>query len=118
MRPLLFLGISLMLLASCLREPEEGDRVKYMVAQTEYDTTRINVSGNIFNTYNTFFIKLDTMGYVFGSASDDTVLIDPIKSGTTIFVSPVVDEIKSKVEMAGFTSVAEEANPDFVVKVV
>ena len=98
--------------------PEDAERVKHMVVQTEYDTIRINNSSNIFNSYSTFFIRLDTIGYVLNNPEADTILLDPIKDGTYEFVTPVVNEIKSNLETAGFAFVAEEASPDFAVKVV
>lgn len=115
----LFLNCFIVLLFStCMRVPEDAELVKHMVVQTEYDTERVKDSENIFNTYSTFFIRRDTMGYVFNSPGADTLLIDPIKDGTYEFVTPVVDEVKNKIETTGFTSVAENANPDFAVKVV
>src|SRR5688572_16453199 len=112
----LFFGTGL-LFSSCMRGPEDGALVNHMVVQTAYDTTRINDSENIFNTYSTFFIRRDTMGYVFNSPWADTVLIDPVKDGQTIFVSPVIDEIYDQIVMAGFNSIPEADTPDFVVKV-
>ncbi len=58
------------------------------------------------------------MGYVFNHPDADTILIDPIKDGTYEFVTPVIDEIESKIIATGFTSVEEDDNPDFAVKVV
>src|SRR6478736_7998324 len=101
-------GVVLLLSTSCMQTPEDADLVKHMVVQTEYDTTRINEAGNIFNTYSTFFIRLDTMGYVFNNPEADTILVDPIKDDNYEFVTPVIDEIKDNVEIAGFTYVAEE----------
>ncbi len=103
---------------SCMQGPEDADLAKHMVVQTKYDTTRISDAGNIFNSYSTFFIRLDTIGYVFNSPTADTLLIDPIRDGTTIFVTPVVDSIKSRVELAGFNYTAENNSPDFAVKAV
>lgn len=101
-----------------MQGPEDADLAKHMVVQTEYDTTRITDSGNIFNSYSKFFIRLDTIGYVFNSPTADTLLVDPIRDGTTIFVTPVVDSIKRRVELAGFNYTAENNAPDFAVKVV
>lgn len=105
-------------LSACMQTPEDADLVKHMVTQTAYDTERINDTGNIFNTYTTFYIRLDTMSYVFNSPEADTLLIDPIKDGNYEFVTPVVDEVKANVERAGFTFAAENTSPDFAVKVV
>lgn len=114
----IFFGMAVMFLSSCMQTPEDAELVKHMIVQTEYDTTRVNKDGNIFETYSTFFIKLDTMGYVFNDPEADTILYDPIKDGSYEFVSPVINTVKSNVEKAGYNYVVEEANPDFVVKVV
>jgi hypothetical protein len=117
-RALILGGLILLISNSCMQTPEDAELVKHMVVQTVYDTDRINSSENIFNSYSTFYIRLDTMGYVFNDPDADTILVDPIKDGNYEFVTPVVDEVKANVEMAGFTFVAEETSPDFAVKVV
>lgn len=117
-RALILGGLILLVSNSCMQTPEDAELVRHMVVQTEYDTARINGTGNIFNTYSTFFIRLDTMGYVFNDPEADTILVDPIKDGNYEFVTPVVDEVKDNIELAGFMLVAEDANPDFAVKVV
>ena len=114
----IFFCLMLMYLSSCMQSPEDADLVKHMVVQTAYDTERINDTGNIFNTYSTFFIRLDTMGYVFNHPEADTILVDPIKDDNYEFVTPVVDAVKGNVELAGFTFVSEESNPDFAIKIV
>lgn len=107
-----------MFISSCMQTPEDAELVKHMIVQTKYDTTRINEDSNIFKTYSTFFVKLDTMGYVFNDPEADTILYDPIKDGSYEFVTPVINTVKGNVEDAGYNYVVEEANPDFVVKVV
>jgi hypothetical protein len=119
MRRVLILSVLVSLFSnSCMQTPEDAELVKHMVVQTEFDIERINDSGNIFNSYNTFFIRLDTMGYVFNDPQADTILTDPIKEGNYEFVEPVINEVKNNVEIAGFVYVAEDADPDFAVKVV
>jgi len=114
----IFLSISLSaIFVSCIREPESAALVKHMVVLTEYDTSQVKSSANIFNAYSTFYLRADTMGYIVNSPGTDTLLIDPIKDGSTYFVSPVIDEIRTNLEMVGFSSVDEAASPDFAVKV-
>ena len=116
-RGILLIGFCLLMMGGCMQAPEDAKLVEHMVVQTNYDTARIKESSNIFNTYNTFFIRADTMGYVLNSPGADTILIDPIKGGTYYFVTPVVDEIRDQVQLAGYTSVDEDQNPDFAIKV-
>jgi hypothetical protein len=98
-----------------MRGPEDADLVKHMVVQTNYDTDLVNETDNIFNTYNTYVLRQDTMGFVSTIPGADTILIDDANFD---FVEPVVGRITSKVNEAGFTRVEEDENPDFGVKVV
>jgi hypothetical protein len=88
--------------------------VKYMLVQTEYDTARVDGDVNVFNTYSTFVLKQDTMGFV-SSIDEDTILVD---NPNFEFVTPVVDRVTDEVEAAGYLRVEEDENPDFVVNVV
>lgn len=118
-RALFFCGLMLLILASCMRGPEDIDLVKYMVVQTDYDTGEIDGSVNIFSTYNTFVLRQDTMGFV-STLEDDTILVDGFNFEGE-FVTPVVDRVTQKVETAGtvgFQRVEEDQNPDFGVKIV
>lgn len=103
---------------SCNNQPESADLVRYMAVQTKYDQTAINSTSSIFNTYSTFIIRNDTIGYVSSSAASDTILVDgkniDVPNG---YVTPVVNLIKLKFNEAGFTRVAESENPDFAVNV-
>src|SRR5688572_23119344 len=86
-RWVLFGGLIVVISSSCMREPEDVDLVKYMLVQTEYDTTRVDGDVNVFNTYSTFVLKQDTMGFV-SSIDEDTILVD---NANFVFVTPVVD---------------------------
>lgn len=108
-------GLIFLIASSCMQQPEEVDLVKHMVVQTEYDTKAID-EDQVFTSFNTFVLVQDTMGFV-STVVEDTVLIDGVNFEGE-FVTPVVDEITSQVEAAGFTRVAENQNPDFSVKVV
>jgi len=99
-----------------MRAPQDVDLVKYMVVQTEYDTEVINDATNIFNTYGTFVLRQDTMGYV-STIVVDTILVDGFNFDGE-FVTPVVDRVTEEVENAGFLRVEEDQNPDFAVKIV
>jgi hypothetical protein len=103
------------IMASCMQAPEDSDLVKYMVVQTEYNTEKIDEGNNIFNTYSTYVLRQDTMGFVSTFAPNDTILVD---NPTFDFVKPVVRDITTKINEAGFTRVEEDQNPDFAVKVV
>jgi hypothetical protein len=99
----------------CMQEPDDGERTKYMVVQTEYDTASINDGENVFNTYSTFFIQRDTIGYVYNDPNADTVLIDGVH-GVSDYVTPVVNKIIGNTQAVGFNYVGQDANPDFAIK--
>ena len=107
---------SVLAFTGCIREPDYSELAKHMVVITEYDTDVINETENVFDDYTTFYLKRDTIGYVYNAYPDDTVLIDGV-DGTSDFVSPVVDEIEENLATAGFNYVDKTENPDFAVKV-
>lgn len=100
--------------SSCNREPEPIDLIKYMLVQTEYNESFVNEEFSVFNTYNTFYIREDTIGFV-STLSDKEYLIN---SDVTDFVSPVVDSVRDGFSEAGFQQVGEDENPDFAVNVI
>lgn len=102
-------------LTGCVYEPEIVDLVEHMVVQTQYSQEEITDSENIFNSYSTFTLRRDTLGYVF-ALSEDTVLVDGKNS--TDFAKPVTSAVETNVEARGFTRVAEDADPDFAVNIV
>lgn len=103
-------------IAGCTREPELVDLVKYMVVQTEYDREQINDEQNIFNDYNTFVLRKDTVGFVSTYSSDTILLNEP---GTRVdFVNAVIDGVAANAEDRGFNRVEAEENPDFAIKIV
>lgn len=111
------LGVILVVvgLFGCSTEPEIVDLVKYMVVQTQYDQDAITDTENIFNTYGTFTLKRDTLGYVFAYSSD-TILVDGVNS--TDFAKPVAAAVEAGITARGFTRVAENAEPDFAVNII
>jgi hypothetical protein len=108
----LFLGIIAAGLTACNLEPELGELVQDMLVQTLYDEGEINGTENIFETYSTFTIREDTIGFV-SSRYADTILVDD--SGND-YVSSVVNLAKDSVLASGFSE--DDANPDFAVNIV
>lgn len=106
--------VSLLLLAGCKLEPDLGELVQDMVVQTRYDQESVSPDFNIFNTYNTFTMRIDTMGLV-STRTSDTLLIDGAGGD---FVKSVTRRVRDKVLEAGFTSVQPQDNPDFAVNVI
>ena len=98
---------------SCMQEPETGNLVKYMMVQTAYNQEFINTNENIFDTYSTFVIREDTIGFV-SNLSDTKYLTE---EDVPDFVSPVVDEIRDGFAQ-DYQQVSDDANPDFAVNVV
>jgi hypothetical protein len=98
---------------SCMQEPETANLVKYMLVQTAYNEDFINDEENIFNTYSTFVIREDTMGFV-SNLSDTEYLVD---ADVPDFVNPVVAAIRDGFAQ-DYEQVTDDANPDFAVNVV
>lgn len=107
-------SISLILLLGCKLEPDLGELVQNMVVQTRYDRDSVTPDFNIFNTYSTFTMRIDTMGLV-STRYTDTLLIDD--SGGD-FVKSVTRRVRDKVLEAGYIRVQPQDNPDFAVNVI
>jgi hypothetical protein len=115
MKNAVVLACALMLgLTGCRLEPDLAELVQDMLVQTQYDQASITPTGNIFHTYATFTMLLDTMGLV-STRTRDSLLIDG--SGQD-FVKSVTRRVRDKVQEAGFTLVSPNENPDFSVNVV
>jgi hypothetical protein len=99
---------------SCQQTPDTADLVKFMTVETEYDPALVNGSANIFNTYTTVAMKVDTIGFV-STLSSDTILLESDVPG---FVKPVTRRVRDGFLDAGFTIVASDDNPDFAINVV
>lgn len=104
----------IIVLASCMPEPESIDLIRYMVVQTEYNQSFINDDENIFDTYSTFVIREDTMGFVSSQSVDEYLL----ESDVPGFVIPVVDSIRDGFVDFGYQPVSTEDDPDFAVNVI
>lgn len=105
------------LVTACEMQPETGELARYMVVQTQFDESVITGTSNIFNTYSTYIIRNDTIGYV-STSSNDTVLIDGVNiSVANGFVTPVVNTARQQLNAAGFQQVSEDDDPDFAVNI-
>ncbi len=107
-------SISLILFSGCKLEPDLGELVQDMVVQTRYDQESVTPDFNIFNTYNTFTMRIDTMGLV-STRTNDTLLIDGTGGN---FVKSVTRRVRDKFLEAGYTLVVPQDNPDFAVNVI
>ncbi len=101
-------------LSACRLEPDLAELVQNMVVQTRYDEQSVTESFNIFNTYSTFTMRVDTMGLV-STRTTDTLLVDA--SGQD-YVKSVTRRVRDKVVQAGFTLAEPDGNPDFSVNVI
>lgn len=88
--------------------------VKYMVVQTEYDEEEVDGVENVFNTYSTFYLRQDTLGFV-STYTADTILMD---GGNIDFVEALIDSVGDMAESRGFIQVEEDQSPDFAIKIV
>jgi hypothetical protein len=96
-----------------MQGPETADLVKHMVVQTEYNQDFVNDHQNIFDTYSTFVIREDTMGFVSTLNSAKYLLDDDVPN----FVIPVVKAIRDNFRK-GYQQVTTANNPDFAVNVI
>lgn len=110
-------GIVLVLgMVACAREPEVAELVKNMVVETRYDVAEVDGADNVFNDYNTFVLRQDTMGFV-STYSADTILLDN-PSTIVDFVESTIDRVELDAEAQGYTRVEDDENPDFAIKMV
>lgn len=107
-----------LLLAACELQPQSGELARDMVVQTQYDES--SIANNIFNTYSTFIVREDTIGWVKrGVAPEDAYLTDEDFTGIPGgYVEPVIALVKENLTTRGFDQVTEEDDPDFAVNIV
>jgi hypothetical protein len=108
------LGSVAIAFAGCYREPDVSELVRYMLVQTEYNQGFVTETTNVFDTYNTFVIREDTMGFVSNSSNRKYLL----ESDVPGFVKPVVTDIRDRFIAAGYEKVTTEDDPDFAVQVI
>lgn len=111
---ILTLSGTVLAISGCEREPSMGELVKHMLVQTEYNAAFVNDTENVFDTYSTFVIREDTMGFVSNSSTKKYI----IESDVPGFVEPVVDAIRDNFVSVGYQQVSTEDNPDFAVQVI
>jgi hypothetical protein len=114
MKKIGYLTVGLMLLTSCMREPESSELAKYLVVQTEYNQDFIKPGENIFHTYSTFVMVDDKMGFV----STRFPNVEFLTQSDYDFVIPVLNAVRDGFTSEGFEKVTEEDDPDFAVNVV
>lgn len=106
--------VSLVTILGCRMEPDLGELVQDMVVQTRYDEESVSPAFNIFHTYSTFAMRIDTMGLV-STRYSDTLIIDGAGGN---FVKSVTRRVRDKILQAGYTQVTPQENPDFSVNVI
>lgn len=110
-----------LILTACIREPELADLVKNMVVQTKYDIKGASGQENVFDNFERFELRLDTIGYI-SPFTNDTLMLDASNTQTQLprqtFISEMINEIKSNAESRGYTHVEPTEDPDFAIKVV
>lgn len=96
----------LSLLWSCQPEPDSLKLLDEMVVSTSYDD---NVN---FQSYSTFSIATDTIGFV-SNRVNDTILIQ----NESDFPRPVLQKVTSNLNAIGYTRVNKGDNPDMRINV-
>ena len=87
---------------ACQPEPNSIDLVQNMLVQTNYESTAN------FSSYSTYALALDTLGFFYGDAPTDTILL-----GT--YAEKITAQIKFNMDKAGYTSVPNYSNPDLAI---
>ncbi|MEO7988086.1 MAG: DUF4136 domain-containing protein [Chryseolinea sp.] len=106
MKNLFFVGL-LMVLWSCEHEPTDPKLLDQLVVSTNYDTTAQ------FNTYATYALPTDTIGFSSNAHPNDTLLI----ASESSYPRPVLEAVKSNMNSLGFVRVDRSENPDLGVNV-
>jgi hypothetical protein len=96
----------ILLLWSCQPEPDSIKLLDELVVSTSYDE---NIN---FQTYSTFSIATDTIGFV-SNAVNDTILIH----SESDFPRPVLQKVISNLNGVGYTRVDKSDNPDMRINV-
>jgi hypothetical protein len=102
---LLLVGI---VVTACQPEPDAKKLLDDLVVSTNYDTDAD------FNSYLTYSLPTDTIGYVSNVVGDDTIVV----AKNSAFPRPVLQAVQSNLDQRGFARVEKSANPDLGVNVL
>lgn len=102
-----FGAILFMTAGSCIPDPDNLRLLDDLVVETNYDTL------SNFNSFSTFSIPTDTIGFFSNSDPGDTLLT----AAESDFVRPIISRIREKTLEAGLTQVAVKDNPDIGISV-
>jgi hypothetical protein len=92
---------------ACHPEPDAGELLDEFVVATNYDTDAD------FNTYSTYAIPADTIGFI-SNTSNDTIIV----ASRSEFPRPVLKTIQSNFNERGYVQVARNQNPDLGINVL
>src|SRR5882672_9933677 len=99
----------------CQPKPNDADLVKSMVVSTDYDK-----SAN-FSTYSSYYLPLDTISYFNNSdpVAADTLLCSACTGNNNggTYPSVITSELRTQMDLAGFTRVDKKQSPDLRVYV-
>lgn len=104
---ILTIAVACLFLTSCQTEPDSVKLIDEMVVSTNYD------SEAAFESYLTYAIPTDTIGFI-SNSSNDTIITSP-KSD---FPRHVLNAIKQNLDTRGYTRVNRNADPDIGLNVL
>jgi hypothetical protein len=108
--------VGFLALGGCDLQPQSGELARDLVVQTQFDEAVINSTGNVFNTYATYIIREDTIGFV-SNRSNATYLLESDLNISGGYVIPIISRTKANLNSRGYTQVTEDDNPDFAVNI-
>ena len=99
----------------CQPKPNASDLLKRMLVTTDYDQS------TDFTKYSTYYLPTDTVSYFNNSdpVAADTLLCTACSGNNNGGTYPqiITDELKSQLDLAGFTKVGKKQSPDLRVYV-
>lgn len=87
----------------CEPQPDDLKLLDEFVVSTNYEPDAE------FSSYLTYYMPVDTIGLVSNIASDDTIIVGPN------YARPVVNQVKSNLNVRGFQSVGRDEDPDLAI---
>jgi hypothetical protein len=107
MKKLLILSSLGCFLFGCHPVPENNKLIDELAVSTNYDPDAV------FNSYATYSLPTDTIGFV-SNSSNDTIIV----AKNSDFPRPVLSAVRANLNARGFTEVKKNENPDLGINVL
>jgi hypothetical protein len=101
-------ALSILFLAGCHQEPDALKLYDELVVSTNFDESAD------FNSYATYAIPTDTIGFVSNDPEDDTIWVT---STANQFPKTIIQNVITNLNGRGFSRVAKNSNPDLGISI-